>query len=268
MVDAVGGEDLVPVVHDASAAPAIAPPIREAHRIGAARREEGGGCRGAPVHQQTLFAGPREAEPTDVGDGPVDADHPSDARIDSEALQHPQSRRLGADLEIALEGALPRRRRFAAERVETRARACDLGRERRTDRGEAGLVAGDQRRIGLAPQPFGQVERARAVVCFRHPSPPSRARDPIENERAISDSASRRGPCRKPGVVRDNGKGREHPSLRDSSPSGPFRNAAQSRGADDAEEQEDGCHDERPARRVGESLCERVDRHGGGPLPP
>ncbi len=156
----VRGEDLVPVVADPTAGPAVPAAAGQTHRVGVGRREERLGCGGAPVDQELTTRAVGEAEPSDVHRlGAVGADHAAEAHVQAEATQQAQAGGQPVDLQIPIHRPPPRTPWGLALGVEAVRQVRDLLLQALRDGGEVLLVAGDQRRVGLGDQMLGKVER-------------------------------------------------------------------------------------------------------------
>src|SRR5512133_4358487 len=89
---ALKAEDLIPVVANPTAGPAVPATARQTHRIGVCRREERLGCGGPPVDQKPTTSAIGEADPPDVYRlAAVCADHTAEANVQTKATQHAQA---------------------------------------------------------------------------------------------------------------------------------------------------------------------------------
>ncbi len=115
------------------------------------RAEERLGRRGSPVEQQPTTLAVREAEPSDVhGLGVVCADDVSEAEVQTEAAQRAQASGQPVDLHVTVHRLLANAARRLALGIQTVGQVGDRLIEALRDGREVLLVAGDQRRLGLA----------------------------------------------------------------------------------------------------------------------
>ena len=153
------GEDLVPVVGDATPGPPVAAATVQPHRPGMRRREERLGGGGAPVDEQLAAVGVGEPEPADVdGLGVARGHEPAEAEVEAVAAQRAQPRGQSMDLDVAVHGLLAGAAGHPALLVEAIRQHGDRGREGLADRGEALLVRRDERGSGLGRETFRQGE--------------------------------------------------------------------------------------------------------------
>ena len=159
-VKPVRGEHLVPVVADPAAGPAIPAAAGQTHRVGVGRSEERLGRGGAPVDQQPATGAVREAKSSDVHRLGVRADDVSEAQVQTEATQGAQASGQPVDLHVPVHRLLADAAGRPALGVEAVGQVGDRLLEALRDGREVLLVAGDQRRVGLADEVVGKVERA------------------------------------------------------------------------------------------------------------
>ena len=160
-LEPVRAEDLVPVIADPTAGPAVPPPARQPHRVGVGRREERLGRGGAPVDQEPTTRAICEAEPSDIrGLGAVCADHAAKAEVQAVATQQAQASGQPVNLQVPIQRPLPLAPRGLALGVEALRQVSDLLLQALRDGREVLLVASNQRRVGLGDKMLGKVERS------------------------------------------------------------------------------------------------------------
>jgi hypothetical protein len=154
-------EDLVPVVGDPAAGPAVPAPAGQAHRVGVGGSEERLRRGGTPVEQQPAPGAVGEAEPSHVhGLGVVRADDASQAQVQAEAAQRAQAGGQPVDLQVPVQRLLADAARRPALGIEAVGQVGDRLPEAFGDGREVLLVAGDQGRVTLGGEVVGKVERA------------------------------------------------------------------------------------------------------------
>ncbi len=155
----VKGEDLVPVVADPAARPAVPAAARQSHRVRVGRAEERLGGGRTPVEQQPTSGAVREAEPPDVhGIRAVCADHPSEAQVQAEPTQSAQPSGQPVDLHVPVHRLLADAAGSLALGLEAVGQGGDRLLEALRNGREVLFVGGDQRRVGLGAEVVGQVE--------------------------------------------------------------------------------------------------------------
>src|SRR5512133_1670981 len=156
---ALKAEDLIPVVADPTAGPAIPATAHQTHRIGVCRREERLGCGGPPVDQKPTTRAVGEADPPDVYRlGAVCDDHAAEANVQIEATQHAQVSGQPVDLQVPIQRCPPLAPRGLALGVELVGQVSDLLRQALRDGCQVLLVASNQRRVRLGDKIVGKVE--------------------------------------------------------------------------------------------------------------
>jgi hypothetical protein len=156
----VKAEDLVPVVANPTAGPAVPAAARQTHRVGVGRREERLGCGGAPVDQEPTTRTVGEAEPSDVHRlGAVCADHAAKAYVQAEAAQQAQVRGQPVNLQVPIQRPPTLAPRGLAQGVEALRHVSDLLIQALSDSRQVPLVTRNQRRVGLGNKTLGKVER-------------------------------------------------------------------------------------------------------------
>ena len=148
----VVAKDLVPIVHDAPARPAVPAPIRHAPWVGERGGEERLRGRGAPIHQQCGAGGVEQADASHVHALAARGREMPDAHVQPEAAQRGELGDQAADVGVAINGLRAAPGRIAATGVQAGGERGDLVLEGVGDRGEVTVVGADQRRIGLVVQ--------------------------------------------------------------------------------------------------------------------
>ena len=160
-VKPVRGEDLVPVVADPAAGPAVPPAAGQAHRVGVGRTEERLRRGGAPVDQQPATRAVGKAKPPDVHRlGIVRADDAPEAQVQAEATQDAQPGGEPVHLQVPVQRRLARAAGRLAHGVEAAGQVGDRLLQALRDGREVPFVAADQRRVGLGGEAIGKVKRA------------------------------------------------------------------------------------------------------------
>ena len=160
-LEAVGREDLVPVVADAAARPAVASSAPKAHRVGVGRAEERLGGGGAPVDQQPPAGAVGQAEPSDVRwDGNRSHERMAEAQVEPVAAQGAQAGGEPVDLLVAVQRGLAVAAGRPARGVEAVGQLGGRLRQGLGDRREVLRRRGDEGRVGLGRQAVRKVEGA------------------------------------------------------------------------------------------------------------
>ena len=164
-LELAGGKDLVPVVADPTARPAVPAPTGQSHGIGMRRTEERFRRRCPPVNDQLPAGSVSQSESADVDRFRIILTHDvSQAQVEAEPPQGAQPRAEAVDLLVALHplltfaftDGLPARDGQAPGKVGL------LIVQPRGDVGEVSLVGGNQRRVRLGSQSVGKFEGAGA----------------------------------------------------------------------------------------------------------
>src|SRR5699024_3279703 len=152
-------EGLVPVVTDAAAAPAVAAPACQAHRVCAGGGGEGLGDRRAPVHQQWLTVLVVNGQPADLdGIGSGGRWQAGPDGVELKAAQPVESILEMLDPCVALDSACRVTGLLGQCRLEVVLHIGDVGTECLGNGGEVSVVACDALRCGLGRMACGQVE--------------------------------------------------------------------------------------------------------------
>jgi hypothetical protein len=160
-VEPVRGEDLVPVVADPPAVPAVSAAAGQAHRVGVGRSEEWLSRGRSPVEQQpaTLVVGEAEAPDVD-GVRVVGVDDVTEAEVQAEAAQSAQSGGDPVDLHVAVHRALADAAGGLSLDIEAFGQLGDRLLEAVRDRCEMLLVGGDEGWVGFGGEVVGKVKCA------------------------------------------------------------------------------------------------------------